>query len=279
MMKSWAPFNHKRRLTLKSGTVIVKPFPISVLYIGAVVLLTLIFSVFITFNPQTINLNELGSIITRLFTPKPGRTWDMYFAFMFTLDKPLLDTIQMSFAGTMIGSIAAIPFAIFMASNIVKSRWIYQPVRFFTNLFRTIPQLLLALIAVFFVGLGILAGIIAITLFSFGIMAKMLYELIEVVDLAPYEAIEATGANKTKAFAYGVVPQILPLYVSYLIYIFEINIRASAILGYVGAGGIGMVIRDNILYNYDRVGATIIVLLVFIVLVQFISTWLRGKLQ
>lgn len=279
MMKSLATVPNKHVLILKDGTTIRKPFPLAFVYIGLTIFITFLFSFFITFNPQTINLGELGSIIVKLFTPKPGRTWEMYFSYMLTLDKPLLDTIQMSFAGTLIGSFLAIPFSIFMSSNIVKTKWIFGPIRFITNLFRTIPQLLFALIGVFVVGLGLLAGIIAITLFSFGIMAKMLYELIEVVDMAPYEAIEATGANKTKAFYYGVIPQILPLFISYLIYIFEINIRASAILGYVGAGGIGSVIKDNVLYNYDRVGATIIVLLVFILLVQYASTSIRRKLQ
>jgi len=279
MMKSLAIAQNKTVLILKDGTKITKPFPKVLIYVLVTFALSVFFMTFITFNPNTINLGELGDILVRLFTPKPGRTWEMYFAYMLTLGKPLLDTIQMSFAGTLIGSILAIPFSILMASNIVKTALIYRPIRFITNLFRTIPQLLLALIAVFFVGLGLLAGIIAITLFSFGIMAKMLYELIEVVDLAPYEAIEATGANKIKAFYFGVIPQILPLFISYLIYIFEINIRASAILGYVGAGGIGSVIKDNVLYNYDRVGATIIVLLIFILLVQALSTWIRRKLQ
>jgi phosphonate transport system permease protein len=278
-MKSSVTAPSKRQIRLKDGTAILKPFPKAYLYFFIILVLTIFFSSFITYNPQSINLGELNSIISKLFQPKTGRTWEQYFAFMLTLEKPLIDTVNMSFAGTLIGSLLAIPFAIFMASNIVKTAAIFRPVRFITNLFRTIPQLVLALVAVFFVGLGILAGIIAITLFSFGIMAKMLYELIEVVDLSPYEAIEATGANKVKAFAYGVIPQILPLYISYLIYIFEINIRASAILGYVGAGGIGSVIRDNVLYNYDRVGATIIVLLVFIFLVQVVSTWIRRKLQ
>jgi phosphonate transport system permease protein len=278
-MKSSVTGQNKNLLVLSDGSTIKKPFPVAFIYFGITILITLFFSIFITFNPQTINLNELGSIIVRLFTPKPGRTWEMYFAYMLTLEKPLLDTISMSFAGTLIGSILAIPFAIFMSSNIVKTKPIFYGVRFFTNLFRTIPQLLFALIAVFIVGLGLLAGIIAILLFSFGIMAKMLYELIEVVDMAPYEAIEATGANKVAAFTYGIIPQILPLYISYMIYIFEINIRASAILGYVGAGGIGGVIKDNILYNYDRVGAAIIVLLAFILFVQFVSTTIRRKLQ
>jgi phosphonate transport system permease protein len=278
-MKSLETVVNKRSLVMSDGTIIRKPFPKIIIYVLIVVGLTLLLMTFITFNPNTINLAELGIILEKLFTPKGTRTWADYFGYMLTLWQPLLATIQMSFAGTIIGSILAIPFSIFMARNIVKTGWIYQPVRLITNLFRTIPALLLALVAVFFVGIGVLAGIIALTLFSFGIMAKMLFELIEVVDMAPFEAIEATGANKVKAFFYGIIPQVLPLYLSFVIYIFEINIRSSALLGYVGAGGIGAVIKDNILYNYDRVGATIIVILVTILIVQFLSTWVRRKLQ
>jgi phosphonate transport system permease protein len=279
MMKSLETAVNKRSLVMSNGTVITKPFPKAIIYVLIVIGLTMVLMTFITFNPNTINLSELGIILEKLFTPKGTRTWADYFGYMVTLWQPLLATIQMSFAGTIIGSLLAIPFSIFMARNIVKTGWIYQPVRLITNLFRTIPALLLALVAVFFVGIGVLAGIIALTLFSFGIMAKMLFELIEVVDMAPFEAIEATGANKVKAFYYGIIPQVLPLYLSFVIYIFEINIRSSALLGYVGAGGIGAVIKDNILYNYDRVGATIIVILITILIVQFLSTWVRRKLQ
>jgi len=147
------------------------------------------------------------------------------------------------------------------------------------NLFRTIPAMVLALIAVFFVGIGVLSGIIAITLFTFSIMSKMLYEVIETIDMNPVEALESTGASKIESLRYAVMPQVTPIFLSYLIYIFEINVRSSTILGYVGAGGIGMIIKDNILYNYDRVGASIILMFFVILVVQLFSSFARGRLQ
>jgi phosphonate transport system permease protein len=185
----------------------------------------------------------------------------------------------MSFAGTIIGSLMAVPLDVLSAKNIVKKPYIYIPARTIMNLFRTIPAMVLALIAVFFVGIGVLSGIIAITLFTFGIMSKMLFEVIETVDMSPFEALESTGATKTEAFRFAVIPQVTPIFISYLLYIFEINVRSSTILGYVGAGGIGTVIKDNILYNYDRVGASIILMFGIVLVVQLLSSFLRRRIQ
>jgi phosphonate transport system permease protein len=267
------------KFTLKSGSSITKPFNKVWIILGVLLVLIVAFSFFIRFEPSLINLGELGVILKKMFTPKGERTWGDYFGFVFTLGEPLVSTLEMSLAGTVIGSLMAVPIAILAAKNIFKSKFIYIPIRFFMNLVRTIPAMILAVVAVYFVGIGVLSGLIAITLFTFGIMSKMLYEVIETVDMNPFEALESSGATKTQAFRYAVFPQIFPVFLSYLIYIFEINVRASAVLGYVGAGGIGMVIKDNILYNYDRVGATVILLFFVILAVQFMSNYLRGKLQ
>jgi len=267
------------KFTLSSGRTIVKPFNKIWIILGVLTALIVFFSFFITFTPSSINLSELKVIFIKLFTPRGSRTWGDYFAYILTLKKPLLDTLQMSLAGTVIGSLLAIPIAILAAKNIFKSKFVYYPIRFYMNLVRTIPAMVIAVLAVYMVGIGVLSGVIAITIFTFGIMSKMLYEVIETVDMNPYEALESTGASKVQAFRYAVFPQIFPVFLSYLIYIFEINVRSSAILGYVGAGGLGTAIKDNILYNYDRVGATIILMLVVILVVQFISNWVRGKLQ
>jgi phosphonate transport system permease protein len=267
------------KYTLKNGKQIVQPFNKIWITIAGIAFLLTVFWSFIRFDSRNIDISEMWIIIEKLFTPKGSRTWGDYFEYMFSLWPSLFSTLQMSFAGTLIGSILAVPIAIFSSKNIVKKRWLYIPARTIMNLIRTIPLLVLALISVFFVGIGILPGIIAITIFSFGIMSKMLYDIIETVDMSSYEALESTGASKTIAFRYSIVPQLLPVYISYMIYIFEINVRSSAILGYVGAGGIGSVIKDNILYNYDRVGAAIIYLFFAILIIQLLSNYVRGKLQ
>jgi phosphonate transport system permease protein len=267
------------KYTLKNGKEIKQPFnKIWYVYIVLFLIVSLFWN-FIIFNPNNIDLSQLGSIVERMFTPGRNRSWADYFSYMFSLWPSLFSTLLMSFAGTLIGSVLAIPIAIGSSRNIVKTKWITIPSRMIMNLVRTIPLLVLALVSVFFVGIGVLPGIIAIMIFSFGIMAKMLYDTVETSDMSPYEALESTGANKIIAFRYSIVPQILPIYISFLIYIFEINVRSSAILGYVGAGGIGSVIKDNILYNYDRVGAAIIYLFFAILIVQMLSNFVRGKLQ
>lgn len=268
-----------RSITLSNGKIVVKPFNKIWIVLGTLIALVVIFWQFIRFDPSLIQWGELPILIVKLFTPKGNRTWGDYFSYMLKLWNPLVDTMQMSFAGTLIGSLLAVPVAVLAARNLVKTKWIYVPVRFVMNLIRTIPAMVLALISVFFVGIGILSGIMAISLFTFGIMSKMLYEIIETIDMNSVEALESTGANRTQAFRYAVIPQIFPVFLSYLIYIFEINVRSSAILGYVGAGGIGTVIKDNILYNYDRVGAAIIVMLVVTLSIQFLANYVRGKLQ
>jgi phosphonate transport system permease protein len=271
------------KMTLNNGKTVVKPFNKIWIVLAVLIILVIGFWQFIRMDPgfrvEYIRLDQLGIIIGKLFTPKSGRDWGDLFRFMLTLKNPLLQTLKMCFAGTLIGSVLAFPLAIFSAKNIVKTPIVYWPMRTLMNLIRTIPTMVLAIIAVIFVGTGLLAGIIAISLFTFGIMSKMLYEVIETIDMSSYEALESTGANKIQSFRYAVLPQIFPIFLGYLLYIFEINIRSSAILAYVGAEGIGTPIKDNTLYNYDYVGATILVLLALILVIQGISGLVRRKLQ
>ncbi|MDD3113833.1 MAG: phosphonate ABC transporter, permease protein PhnE [Candidatus Izemoplasmatales bacterium] len=267
------------KFTLENGKTVTKPFNKIWIIVGVVILLLYLFSLLIPVNLGLIQLSELKVILQKMFSPKGTRTWGDYFGYLLTLQEPLVDTLSMSFAGTLIGSLMAIPLAVLSAKNIVKKAYIYLPARTIMNLFRTIPAMVLALIAVFFVGIGVLSGIIAITLFTFSIMSKMLYEVIETIDMNPVEALESTGASKIESLRYAVMPQVTPIFLSYLIYIFEINVRSSTILGYVGAGGIGMIIKDNILYNYDRVGASIILMFFVILVVQLFSSFARGRLQ
>ncbi len=272
------------KYTITNGKTITKPFNKIWIVLAVLIALFIIFWQFIFYYPEMIKLSELPTIFISMFsprnTPTVHRTWADYFSYMLTLVTPIWETIQMSFAGAIIGSVLAIPIAILAARNVFKYKWVNAPFRFLMNLFRTIPAMVLALIGMYFVGRGVLAGIIGLALFSFGIMAKMLYEVIETVDMNPFEALESTGANKTQAFRYAILPQIFPTFIGYLIYIFELNIRASAILGYVGVRGIGSNIKESIdAGSYDRVGAAVIVLLLLIIVVQFFSNYVRGKLQ
>lgn len=268
---------------ISNGKTITKPFNKIWIVLAIVIALIIVFWQFITYDASMIDLSQLFVIVKQMFTPKNSnltqRTWADYFAFMLELKDPLWITIQMSVGGTLIGSFFAVPVAMLAARNVFKNKFINAPFRFIMNIIRTIPIVLLAIIGLAMVGVGVLPGIIAFTVFSFGIMSKMLYEVIETVDMNPFEALESTGANKLQAFQYSIVPQIFTPFVSYLLYIFELNIRASAVLGFVGINGIGEVISVNRLYNYDRVGAAVIVLFILIFALQLINSRIRGKLQ
>ena len=124
------------------------------------------------------------------------------------------------------------------------------------------------------------SGTIAIAIFTFGIVAKMLFESIETIDMGPFEAMEALGANKFQAFWSACVPQILPVYLSHSLYCFEMNVRASAILGYVGAGGLGITINERIGWrDYNSLGTVLLSLFVVVVIIDFFSEYLRKKLS
>ncbi|MGN5651786.1 phosphonate ABC transporter, permease protein PhnE [Bacillus sp. Brlt_9] len=191
----------------------------------------------------------------------------------------MLDTIRMAIIGTTLGAILAIPLALFAASNVFTSTFLYGPARLILNFIRTIPDLLLAAIFVAIFGIGPLPGILALTFFSIGLVAKLLYESIESIDPGPLEAMTAVGANKVQWIVYGVIPQVKAHFVSYVLYTFEVNVRAAAVLGLVGAGGIGLYYDRTLGFlQYEQTASIIIYTLVVVLLIDYVSTLLREKL-
>lgn len=194
--------------------------------------------------------------------------------------EPLMDTIKMSILGTIIGCAVALPVAILASSNINKNTVIVSFFRFILALIRTLPTLVIALVCALIFSLGTFSGTVAIAIFTFGVVSKMLYESIETIDMGPFEAMEALGANKFQAFWSACVPQILPVYLSHCLYCFEMNIRASAILGYVGAGGLGITINERIGWrDYESLGMVLLTLFVVVAFIEFFSAFLRKKLS
>ena len=216
--------------------------------------------------------DKLLDLFVKLFHPK----WE----FFSKVVGPLVDTIKMSILGTVIGCLLALPIAVLASTNICKSPAIVSVLRFILALIRTLPTLVIALVCALVFGLGTFAGTLAIAIFTFGIVAKMLYESIETIDMGPFEAMEALGANKFQAFWSACVPQILPVYLSHSLYCFEMNVRASAILGYVGAGGLGITINERIGWrDYNGLGMVLLSLFVVVVAIEFFSEYLRKKLS
>ena len=138
----------------------------------------------------------------------------------------------------------------------------------------------MAVIATVFFGFNETSGIVAMALFTGGVLFKLMYEYIETCDMNPFEASRSTGAGTMQAYMISIAPQVKPTFISNIIYVFEINVRASVILGFVGAGGIGQLLSDAIeSTQYDKVGAILIPLFITVVTLQLISSYLRRKVQ
>lgn len=191
----------------------------------------------------------------------------------------LAETIRMAVLGTTFGALMAIPISLMAARNINNASWLVSVSKTVMNLIRTIPDLLFAAIFVAVVGLGPLAGIIALTFFSFGIVAKLTSESLEAIDPGPLEAMTAVGSPKAVWIQYAVTPQILPQFTAYTLYVFEINVRVSAVLGLVGAGGIGIPLNKSLsFFQYSRVSAILIAIFIVVIVIDFTSTKLRERL-
>lgn len=212
--------------------------------------------------------------------------WDYLFrmfppdlAYVNSIWQPLFDTIKMSILGSLIGALLAIPFAMLAASNIIKSRIVVVLTRLFFSITRTLPTLVTAMVATFVFGLGTIAGTTSIAIFTFSYVGKLLYEQIETVNMGAFEAMESMGCTKLRAFCVAIIPQIMPGFIANSLYCFEGNVRYASILGYVGAGGIGLIINQTIGWRYySRLGMIVVILFFTVVIIEYLSMWIRNKL-
>lgn len=261
-------------ITTQSGNTVVRPKNRTPL-ICVLLLLAVTWALHMTGFQISVIVKKgknIVAILEKMFNPK----WS-FFPKVIT---PLVDTIKMSILGTVIGCVAALPIAVLASSNIDHNKVIVSILRVVLGLIRTLPTLVIALVCALIFSLGTFAGTVSIAIFTFGIVAKMLYESIETIDMGPFEAMEALGADKFRAFWSACVPQILPVYLSHCLYCFEMNVRASAILGYVGAGGLGITISERIGWrDYNGLGMVLLSLLVVVVCIEFLSEFLRKKLS
>ncbi len=198
------------------------------------------------------------------------RQWESYLADMVL-------TIQIAIWGTFLAVLLGIPFAILSSSNICPF-WIVQPVRRLMDACRAINEIVFALLFVVAVGLGPFAGVMALFVHNLGVIAKLFSEAVEAIDPRPVEGIRATGASKLQEIIYGVVPQVTPLWISFALYRFETNVRSAAVLGIVGAGGIGQPLFENIRsFAYAETAAIMIIIVVSITLIDILSQQLRKR--
>lgn len=192
---------------------------------------------------------------------------------------PMLSTIQMSVLGTAIGFALAVLLSFFATSVVTHNRVLTVVVRFVLNIVRTVPTLLLAALCVAVIGIGEATGVVTIAIFTLGVSAQLIYETIETVDFGPIESLDAVGANRVQTALWAVLPQIASSLAGYFFYAFEINVRASTVLGYVGAGGIGVVLSSSLgLFRYDRVSIVVVMIFVLVAIVDMLSDAVRRRL-
>lgn len=190
---------------------------------------------------------------------------------------PALETLMMATLGTILGCFLSLPVAWFGAANVTPNRFVFYPLgRFLMVLSRSIHEIIWALLFVGAVGLGALPGILAVAMRSVGFISKITAEAIENIDPKPVEAIRAVGGNQFQVMYYGIVPQILPVILGTIIFEWDINIRRSAVMGLVGAGGLGLVFfRQMAMFNYGGVTLVVLSVLVLIAFGEVVSHYAR----
>lgn len=187
----------------------------------------------------------------------------------------MIVTIQIALWGTVLAVVLAIPFGILCSENLVPW-YVHQPMRRLMDAFRAINEMVFAMLFVVAVGLGPFAGVLALFIHTTGVLAKLFSEAVEAVDPRPVEGIRATGASWLQEVVFGVIPQVMPLWVSYSLYRFESNVRSATVLGIVGAGGIGQVLWENIRgFYYAETAAVMLIIIISVSLLDVVSQRLR----
>jgi len=204
------------------------------------------------------------------FFPPNFADWDLYI-------EEMVVTVQIAIWGTLLAIVASVPFGILSSQNLVPS-WIYQPVRRLMDAARAINELVFAMIFVVAVGLGPFAGVMALFIHTTGVLAKLFSEAVEAIEHQPVEGVRATGANSIHEIIYGVIPQVLPLWISYSLYRFESNLRSATVLGIVGAGGIGVLLWESIRgFMYPEACAIILIIIVTVSALDMCSQIVRKR--
>ena len=201
---------------------------------------------------------------SRDFFPPNFHDWRIYL-------KEMVITIQIAIWGTVLAIVCAVPFGLLCAENIAPA-WVYQPMRRLMDACRAINEMVFAMLFIVAVGLGPFAGVLALWIHTNGVLAKLFAEAVEAIDPRPVEGVRATGANALEGILYGVIPQVLPLWISYSLYRFESNVRSASVVGMVGAGGIGVVLHEAIRgFDYAETSAILLIIIVSVTLIDVLS--------
>ncbi len=205
------------------------------------------------------------------FFPPNFSDWRLYV-------EEMIVTVQIALWGTALAVVFAVPLGLLSSSNIAPW-WVYQPVRRLMDAARATNEMVFAMLFIVAVGLGPFAGVLALFVHTTGVLAKLFSEAVESIDSQPVEGIRATGANALEEIVYGIIPQVLPLWISYSLYRFESNVRSASVVGMVGAGGIGVVLWDIMRsFQYAETCAVMIIIIVTVMVIDVISARIRKSL-
>jgi phosphonate transport system permease protein len=186
-------------------------------------------------------------------------------------------TLQIAIWGTAMAIVAAVPCGLLSSANLFPF-WVHHPIRRIMDACRSINEMIFAMLFISAVGLGPFAGVLALFMHTLGVLSKLFSEAVETIDPQPVEGIRSTGASPLQEIAYGILPQVIPLWISYSLYRFESNVRSASVVGMVGAGGIGMLLWDDIRsFNYGATAAILIVLVVVVSLTDLGSAYIRKR--
>jgi phosphonate transport system permease protein len=224
---------------------------------------------------------DIGRLVTGL--PKLGywlaQAWPPKLQELPLFLERMAETVAMAALGTTFATLLAIPMAVLASRNITPFPKLYYPARWFLNGLRGIDSFVFALLFVAAVGLGPFAGVIGIALHTWGSAAKFFADHIENANLGPLEAVRTTGAGRYTALLFALLPDVLPVMLSTTLFWWEFNVRASTVLGVVGAGGIGLELKNSMdLLDFSRLFTIIALILVVVTVLDLFSSWLRKKL-
>jgi phosphonate transport system permease protein len=223
------------------------------------------------FSPAKLfaGLSQLGWITLLMIPPDPGSSLPAYLS-------ALGETLSIALLGTTLAAVAALPFSLLAARNIIPSAWLRFPVRRAFDSIRGVDTLIWALVWINVVGLGPFAGVLAIALSDFGAFGKLFSEAIEAADKKQVEGIRASGGNALHEIRFGLMPQVLPVIAGQVLYFIESNTRSATIIGIVGAGGIGLQLAEQIrVLEWQKVSFLILMILVAVAAID----WISGKLR
>ncbi len=208
-----------------------------------------------------------------------GRMWPPRWEFAQSVWKPALETLYVALWGNVLATLVGLPLGVLAARNVVASAPLRNAAKAVLNLFRSISELIWAIFFVAAVGLGPFPGAMALGMNYGGILGRLYAEAMENVDAGPLEALQSAGASRLQVFAFGIVPQALPQFVTYNLYWFEVAVRSATVLGMVGAGGLGFELVTTIrLFEWRETGLILLVILAMVSVIDLASTAVRARI-